>query len=138
MAISALSKLNNVFCAVRKRWIKATEEEKIRQKVLAHLIHDLGFPLSGIVVEKSLSELVSEKVPPRRIDIVCYGGVAFMPLLVIECKAVPLTQAMMRQLCGYNRYIKAPSYALVNSTQIVCSLRGDSRDSLPLYEETFI
>ena len=140
MAILALSKLNKLFCCIRKEWVYATEEEKIRQKILGYLIHDLGFPASGIVVERSLNTCVQgqEKVPARRIDVLCYGGQLCTPLLVVECKAVPLTDKMMRQLCGYNRFINAPSYALVNSTQIVCSLRGHSRDSLPRYEEVIM
>ena len=46
-----------IYDPIRKRWVVATSEEIVRQKVLLCLTKNLGYPPQGIVVEKALSEL---------------------------------------------------------------------------------
>lgn len=102
--------------------VQKTKEECVRQKLLHALIFDLGFPISGIMVEKKISELphlaCTQKIPNRRIDIVCYAKDLhtneYVPLLLAECKAVAFTQKAKAQIFGYNYFIKAKYLALVN------------------------
>jgi sulfur carrier protein ThiS len=108
-----------LYCCIRKCSVKALPEEIVRQSILHHLINELGFPAGGIAVEKSLRQmpLQTEKHPPlRRADIICFHR--DLPLLLIECKAVPLNSKSVRQVIGYNWFLKAPFIALVNQTEI--------------------
>lgn len=113
-----------IYCLIRKMWVLNTPEEMIRQKTLHYLIQSLGFPSSGILVEKELKSLphlsLSEEIPAqRRADILCFTarGEGLHPLLLIECKAVKITSKELRQVIGYNRLVKASFIALVNQKE---------------------
>lgn len=75
----------------------ATPEEYVRQEIL-QLMLQLGYPSSYIAVEKDLAALLCTQntfFPDRRADIVCYTkqpSKGLRPLLIVECKAIPLTQ----------------------------------------------
>ena len=102
-------------------------EEEVRQKLLQDMKHRLGFPPEMISVERKLSSmphLVGLKIPDRRFDIVCFKkyGEEIRPLLVIECKAVPLTKGVIEQVIGYNYYARAPFIAIANQSQIFTGL----------------
>ena len=116
--------LNNskLYCLRRKVWVAATPEEYIRQSTLK-LLQDLEYPFSYIVVEKDLKLLPNLSFkgpsPERRIDIICYTKKKedLVPLLLVECKAVPFSQKEIQQVLGYNHLIKAPFVGLVNSQE---------------------
>lgn len=113
---------SEIFCQIRKKWVAALPEEIIRQRLLRHMIEELGYPPQVIAVEKSLSQiphLAGMKLPLRRADILCFGP-TIHPLLVIECKAVPLAPKALRQLVGYNFYLKSSYIALANETELKC------------------
>ncbi len=124
MVITVLSNQNNdarICCVVRREWVKATPEEKVRQELLHTMIEEWGYPSSLILVEKALLHLPgvnqAQRLPKRRMDIVCYAKnkqQELYPLLVVECKACQQTagssflQKLAHQLLGYNYYIGAP------------------------------
>jgi len=118
---------DKIYCQTRKEWVKATPEEKIRQELLQRLIL-LGYPSSHFAVEKGLHQmphlaLKNNRLPLRRADIVCFGkGIHpqenLYPLLLIECKAVKITQKMISQAVGYNHYLKALFIAIANNHEI--------------------
>lgn len=94
-------------------------EEAIRQALLMEMIEKFGFPKEMLVVERtlgSLPHLMGQKVPNRRFDIICFHKVeeAIRPLLLVECKAVSLSQKCLEQVIGYNHYAQAPFIALAN------------------------
>ena len=64
---------------------------------------------------------LADNLPERRADILCYSvrgnENAMNPLLLIECKAITLGEKELRQLIGYNHFVKAPFIALVNQNQ---------------------
>ncbi len=88
------------------------------------LVKQLGFPVGHLAVEVSLRNMphLAHQValpPQRRADIVCYAaGIhpshSLYPLLLVECKAVPLHDRVIRQTVGYNAYVQARYIALVN------------------------
>ena len=110
-----------VYDRIRKQWVVGDPEEKVRQRVLDYLIEKLGYPESYIVVERQLSDLATsthiQKMPVRRIDILCCEAHTARPLFLIECKSGGFTDQMAAQLLGYNAYIKAPAIALVNESK---------------------
>lgn len=119
---SSNQKLDWLFCPIRKCHVQATSEERVRCALLSHMMGELGYPPSLIVVERKVSEFLGafqekRKIPNRRIDILCYSP-SLEPLLLIECKAVALSAKVQSQVLGYNHYIGAHFVAIVNSTQV--------------------
>lgn len=105
--ITDLSKFSR--CLIRKRWVVATPEERVRQKLIHTMMADLGFPKGLISIEK--------KIGSRRFDLVCYTR-EMMPLLLVECKAGELDEAAERQAFGYNERVGAPFICLANGTGV--------------------
>ena len=111
-------------CLIRKEWVTPHPEEIIRQRILKHMIDNLGFPSGNIVVEQKLSKiphlsLKDQKIPNRRVDIICYAkGIhpqfELYPLLLVECKAIPLTTKVIKQVIGYNYFVQAYFVAVAN------------------------
>lgn len=118
----------SLYCPIRKIWVAPLPEECIRQRLLAHMIENLGFPSAHIVVEKGLRQmphlaLGGQDIPTRRADIVCFSqGIhpkhALYPLLLVECKAVPLTNKVLNQVAGYNHFLQAHFIAVMNENEI--------------------
>lgn len=120
MASLSQSRDIQLFCPVRKCYVKATPEEIVRHFWLSKMVGELGYPPSLLVVERKISEISSlqrGKVPNRRVDILCYSN-SLEPLLLIECKATRLSPKMLRQVLGYNLYIGAHFVALVDKNQV--------------------
>lgn len=118
---------DKVYCLIRSEWLAATPEEVIRQRLLRHMTEALGYPKNWLCVEKRLTELPhlslqpTQRMPQRRIDVVCYmrgQSHDLKPLILVECKAVPITRRAMQQVIGYNRYVKAPFVCLINATEV--------------------
>lgn len=114
--------MREVFDDIRSCWVSATSEEIIRQLWLRKMVLELGYPKELIAVEKELKSfphLFHESVPDRRLDILCYHKNEILsPLLLIECKAIPLTSKALDQVLGYNTFIQAPVVAVVNERSI--------------------
>lgn len=130
-----------VFCSVRKTWVAATPEEMVRQQWIQHLTQPLGYPIESLGVEKELRQmphlaLSPMKLPTRRADLIVFGR-DLLPLLLIEFKAVPLTEKAWRQVLGYNFYLGAPFVALANGQEARFGIRhGESfTRSIPHFKE---
>lgn len=108
--------------------MSATPEERIRQQLLHHMMGQLGYPASLLVVEKELTALPHlalnpVQLPSRRADLLCFAkDIApqqeLYPLLLVECKAVPITSRMISQVTGYNHFVKAYFIAIVNGEEM--------------------
>lgn len=84
---------------IRKKYVRLTPEEWVRQHFLHFMINRLGYPASLIVVEASLNYNLMKK----RFDLLAYDTMG-KPLLVVECKApdIPITQRVFDQVAMYN------------------------------------
>ncbi len=118
---------SQIFCLIRKEWVAASPEERVRQQLVGQMIHHLGYPFAYIAVEKELRQMphlaLTDNIPDRRIDVVCFAkGIhpqcELYPLLLIECKAVALTSKVMNQVVGYNHYVKAYFLAVANQEEV--------------------
>lgn len=112
-----------MICLIRKVPVAATPEERVRQALLNFMIETGGYPRGLIGVELSLSSLPhliesQSKLPKRRADIIVFSPITHLPLILIECKAVPLNDATIRQAVGYNLFVKAPYIMLVNEVEV--------------------
>jgi len=139
MAAMVLSPPNKqVYDSIRKKWVEATPEEIVRQKLLSFMVEHLGYPKHAFAIEKKLSEVVQNaQVPNRRLDILCFETKSLKPLLLIECKAVSIHKKMFAQVMGYNAFIGAPLICLANqeSTFLRWKDQEVSQEGLPIYSE---
>lgn len=132
----------SIYDPIREKEVNATPEECVRVDLL-HKMFTLGYPKHLIRVEVALKPSVlthavkDSKAPRRRLDIVCYqkSGHSFTPLLLVECKACALSNATLRQVIGYNYYLKAPFICVANAFEMrFGSLDLERVESLPSYE----
>jgi len=103
-----------IFDPVRKKWVRFTEEEKVRQCFILFLHSYKNIPLSHIAVEKEIK--VNELV--RRYDIIVFDENG-NPDMVIECKAphVKLSQEVIEQVGRYNKTLRAPVIVVTNGNE---------------------
>jgi len=100
-----------LLCRIRQCRLANLPEEVVRQRLLSFLIDSLGYPASLIQVEAAIPQV------PRRLDILC-SAPGPRPLLLVECKAVPITLEVERQVIGYNVHVKAPFIVLANASEL--------------------
>ena len=105
-----------IFCEWRRRWVRLTPEEWVRQQLLHRMVNEGAYPASLIAVEQAITVGDVRK----RCDAVVYDS-AMQPLVLIECKAetVPLTQKTLDQAITYNRKLNVPYLLLCNGAQTI-------------------
>lgn len=108
-----------MICQIRKVAVAPTPEEEVRQALLSHMIFQGGYPPELISVEVNLSSLPNRNLnaPDRRIDILVFTPSSLEPLMLIECKAIPLDASALRQALGYNHFVGAPWLVLSNGKE---------------------
>ena len=121
--------MTQIYCRIRKEWVSEQPEEMVRQNILKHMIEEREFPPALIAVEKALHQIPHLKladrksIPKRRTDIIAFAKGNFQcelyPLVVVECKAVKITEKTLRQAVGYNYSIGASFLVLVNAEQLL-------------------
>ncbi|MCS6967507.1 MAG: type I restriction enzyme HsdR N-terminal domain-containing protein [Bernardetiaceae bacterium] len=101
-----------VFDICRRRWVRLTPEEEVRQRWLHYLINHLFISKALVKVEQCLANAL-------RADIVVYKGEALTPYLILECKSptVVIGEADLQQLLCYQRYISAHALAISNGME---------------------
>jgi hypothetical protein len=102
---------------VRRRYVRLTPEEWVRQHLLRTLVEHLGYPPGLLAVERQLVATGG----PRRADVVAFGRDR-QPALIAECKApaVPITQAVLAQVSRYNVVTLAPVLVATNGLRHYC------------------
>ncbi|SHK96080.1 type I restriction enzyme HsdR N-terminal domain-containing protein [Rhodothermus profundi] len=107
---------------LRRRWVRLTPEEWVRQHLAQYLVQALGCPPSLVALEVSFAD----QGMARRADLLVYDRQG-RPLLLAECKApsVSITQEVVEQAGRYNRVVRAP-YLLVTNGQVHYAWRIDS------------
>lgn len=95
---------------VRKRWVRLTPEEWVRQNFIHYLINQHNYPQALMSIEK---EIQLEDMR-KRCDIVLYQ--AQKPWMIIECKEmnVVLNDAVLRQALTYNMSLPVPYLVITN------------------------
>ena len=105
-----------VLCAWRRRYVRLTPEELVRQTTLQLLEDEYGFPHGLIGVEIPI-EVAGLK---KRCDAIVYTR-QMQPLMLIEFKApsVHLTQEVFDQAAIYNRTLHVPMLMLCNGRESI-------------------
>jgi hypothetical protein len=105
-----------IFDALRGRYVTLTPEESVRQHFVYQLIHHYNYPAGRIAIETSLK--VNHML--KRSDIVVFSKTG-QPWMLVECKApeVKLTQKVFDQVNRYNYELKADYLVLTNGERII-------------------
>ena len=125
-----------VLCAWRRRFVRLTPEELVRQTTLQLLVDDYAYPHHLIAVEVPIE--VAGK--PKRCDAIVYNQ-QMQPLMLIEFKApsVAITQEVFDQAAIYNRHLRVPFLMLCNGRQSILAQVTPSAysllDHIPQYPE---
>lgn len=100
-----------VFDTIRKAWLLLTEEEWVRQNLVAYLVTTLQYPKEVIALEKGLVWNGMK----MRFDILLYNR-EHQPWMIIECKApqVNLNEAVLQQAMRYNLVVPAQWIVVTN------------------------
>lgn len=124
---------------IRRRQVRCTPEEWVRQHVLRYLLDAGGYPAGLVGVESAFA--VGER--QWRADVVCFGRDG-APLLLVECKAphIALDEAVLDQLARYNRHLNASALYVTNGRRHFVWWRPEGPDAayeplarIPTYED---
>ncbi|CAN5121721.1 type I restriction enzyme HsdR N-terminal domain-containing protein [soil metagenome] len=104
-----------IFDEFRKKWVKLTPEEWVRQNILHYITKEKMYPASLIAVEKEL--MLGEL--KKRCDVVVYNR-DNLPWMIIECKEMntPITESVMDQILRY--HITLPAEFLIVTNGVYC------------------
>ena len=127
-----------IFDPLRKKYVKLTPEEWVRQHFVQFLIQERGVPKALIASEMAFTY----QGMARRADVVVHDRRG-KPLLMVECKApeVEITQAAFDQVARYNKVVQARYLVVTNGIDhYCCALDHEAHayrflDDLPPYEE---
>jgi hypothetical protein len=127
-----------IFDDFRKKYVRLTPEEWVRQNFANYLVSDRQFPQSRIVIEKSLTFNTMSK----RCDILVYDDFA-KPVLMVECKApgISIVKTVFDQISVYNMVFKVRYLLVTNGiSHYACTIDFENRridflKEIPYYKE---
>lgn len=101
-----------IFDEFRKKQLRLTPEEWVRQHLLHYLTNQLAYPKSRLAVEKS----ITLNGMTRRYDAVIFDQSGQKPLLLIECKSpeIAINQQVFDQAARYNQVLEVDYFLLSN------------------------
>lgn len=114
LKLSKQGSLLYVWCIIRKKKLKLTPEEWVRQHLIHYLVFHKKYPLGLLAAEVEIR--LNTQV--RRCDLIVYS-LDQKPYLLIECKApeIKLDQKAIHQIMQYNSLLKLPYLCLSNGLQ---------------------
>ena len=100
-----------IFDELRRRWVRLTPEEWVRQNFLQYLVQVKKYPATLIAIEKEM--LLGEL--KKRFDVLVYDA-QHRPWMMVECKAmaVTLNEKVLHQVLRYNMAIPVPFLVITN------------------------
>jgi hypothetical protein len=119
-----------IFDPVRRKWVRLTPEEWVRQNFVQYLINEGSYPAGLIVIEKSFTYNRLK----RRADIVIYNRNG-KPVMIIECKSSEtkiIDNEIIDQVANYNREFSVP-YFLVTNGIIHLAFKINPLSNMPEY-----
>ena len=105
---------------LRKKYVRLTPEECVRQSLVHYLVYDLNYPPGLICLEK---ERANKFRLDYRADIAIYNT-TFKIILLAECKksGTVIDEKTLDQLAKYNANCNAKLLVISNGTQNLCWL----------------
>jgi type I site-specific restriction endonuclease len=114
-----------VWCIIRKKLLKLTPEEWVRQHTIHYLLNEKNVPLGLMASEYSLSI----NGLTRRCDIIVFNSDK-IPILIVECKAteVEINEKVLHQIAHYNFKLNTSFLFLTNGlTHVTCKINRDEQ-----------
>ncbi len=138
LSIKGVGGKDFVYDPLRKKWLRLTPEEWVRQHYVSYLCRYRGYPEHAFANEVALPETLRR----GRTDTVVFGT-GGKPWALVEYKAAHLSlqKEMWSQLLAYNHVYKVDLLCLTNGMQqVVCLLGSTPEDcdfipEMPLYSE---
>jgi hypothetical protein len=131
-----------IFDPQRKRWVKLTPEEWVRQHFVQYLINQGGYP-SGLI---GIEMMFSFNTMKKRVDILVHDRNG-QPVMIVECKSPDIRisdfyeDKVYDQVGEYNLGYKVP-YAIVTNGIDNYAFRFNAENKqyehileIPLYED---
>ena len=123
---------------LRKKFVKLTPEEWVRQNFVQYLIHEGKYP-PGLLGIEVLSRYNKMK---RRVDILIHNR-SGEPVMIVECKApeVKIDDKVFDQIVCYNMGFQVPYIVVTNGLDhYACKInladkKYDFLLAIPLYED---
>ena len=127
-----VNETTQIFDEVRKRYLKLTPEEWVRQNFIQYLNQEKKYPLGLMGVEK----MVKYNNLKTRSDIVLYNtdGKAN---IIVECKSpdVHITQDTFYQIAKYNSKLKVKYLVVTNGMKHYCCKMDYENNNIEFLEE---
>ena len=118
---------------LRRKYVRLTPEEWVRQHLVQYLIADLGYPRGLIAIEKSI-DLHGKRF---RADVIVHDRTG-RAVLMAECKEpdVSISQETFDQIAAYNRVVQARCLLVTNGLIHYCYVADCGfLDEVPRYDE---
>ena len=124
---------------IRRKYVKLTPEEWVRQNFVRYLIHEGKYP-PGLIGIEVLSPYNKIK---KRVDILVHNRKG-EPVLIVECKSPDVEideNKIFDQITIYNRKYKVPFVVVTNGLyHYACRYNEERNDyeyvlAIPLYED---
>lgn len=109
-----------VYDDLRRKFVRLTPEEWVRQHFVRYLIDDLGYPQP--LMQNEVALRLAETV--KRCDTLLYDK-ALRPQMILEYKAphVTLTETVLQQIVRYNYVLRVPYLVLSNGLEhLLCRI----------------
>ena len=106
-----------LFDELRKKWIKSTPEELVRQQFWKYLHYEKKYPKSLIAVEKKIDVNGLNK----RFDLLIYNNDG-KPNIIVECKSknVKIDESALNQILSYQYKLGANYLIITNGNKTYC------------------
>ncbi|MGA2406991.1 MAG: type I restriction enzyme HsdR N-terminal domain-containing protein [Bacteroidales bacterium] len=126
---------------LRRKYVKLTPEEWVRQNFIQYLINEGKYPpgLLGIEVLFRLNKM------NRRVDILVHNR-SGEPVMIVECKSPDITidDKVFDQIVCYNMEFKVPYVVVTNGIDhYACKINHEEKNYefllvIPLYEDLLL
>jgi hypothetical protein len=128
-----------IFDRLRRKYVKFTDEEWVRQNFVQYLVNEGKYPagLIGIEVMFRHNDL------KKRVDILVHDR-SGNPIMIVECKSpdIKIDEDVFEQIITYNLKLEVPYLVVTNGLHhYACKIKktGEPRYEyllvIPLYEE---
>ena len=115
--IKSISDLDYIYDQFRKKYVRLTAEEWVRQNFALYMVNEKSYPASRLIIEKSLKINTMLK----RCDILFYNDFGH-PNLMVECKSPKekIGQNTFNQVSIYNIAFKVKYLIITNGLKHFC------------------
>lgn len=106
-----------IFDGIRRKYVKLTPEEWVRQNFVQYLIQEKKCPQGLVAIEMSMN--INRLA--RRSDVVVFNRQG-KPQMIVECKAshIKITQDVFDQIARYNMKLRVEYLVVTNGVKHYC------------------